>query len=44
MEFSILKDILKPKVLAGFVQDWQPEKTLIEKYLPELGRATRISN
>ena len=37
MEFSILKDILKPKVLAGFVQDWQPEKTLIEKYLPELG-------
>jgi len=37
MEFSILKDILKPRILAGFVQDWQPEKTLIEKYLPELG-------
>jgi len=37
MEFSILKDILKPKVLAGFVEEWKPEKTLIEKYLPELG-------
>jgi len=34
MEFSILKSILKPKVLAGFVDEWQPEKSLIEKYLP----------
>jgi len=37
MEFSILKDILKPRILAGFVQDWQPEKTLIEKYFPFKG-------
>lgn len=37
MEFSILKDILKPKVLAGFIQDWKPEQTLIAKYLPYKG-------
>jgi len=34
MEFSILKSILKPKVLAGFVEEWQPGKSPIEKYLP----------
>ena len=34
MEFSILKSILKPKVLAGFVAEWQPGKSPIEKYLP----------
>ena len=34
MEFSILKSILKPKVLAGFVDEWQPGKSPIEKYLP----------
>ena len=34
MEFSILKDILKPKVLAGFVEEWKPEKSPIIKYMP----------
>ncbi len=34
MEFSILSSILKPKVLAGFVEEWQPGKSPIEKYLP----------
>ena len=37
MEFSILKDILKPKVLAGFIEEWKPEKTLIAKYMPYKG-------
>ncbi|MBA7536377.1 hypothetical protein ES705_28640 [subsurface metagenome] len=34
MEFSILKDILKPKVLAGFIEEWKPEKTPILEYMP----------
>ena len=34
MEFSILKDILKPKVLAGFIEEWNPEKSPIIKYMP----------
>ena len=34
MEFSILKSILKPKVLSSFVDEWKPGKSPIEKYLP----------
>lgn len=34
MEFSILKDILKPKVLAGFVTEWKPVANPILKYMP----------
>ncbi|MBA7518740.1 hypothetical protein ES705_10813 [subsurface metagenome] len=34
MEFSILKSILKPKVLSSFVDTWKPGKSPIEKYLP----------
>lgn len=34
MEFSILHDILKPKVLAGFIAEWKPEDSKIIKYLP----------
>lgn len=37
MEFSILKDILKPKILAGFIEEWQPAESPILKYMPFLG-------
>lgn len=37
MEFSILKSILKPKILAGFVEAWQPKESPILKYMPFLG-------
>ena len=34
MEFSILKDILKPKVLSAFVEEWKAEESPIIKYMP----------
>jgi len=37
MEFSILHDILKPKILAGFIELWQPAESPIFKYMPFLG-------
>ncbi|GAI06632.1 unnamed protein product, partial [marine sediment metagenome] len=37
MEFSILKSILKPKILSGFMEEWQPKESPILKYMPFLG-------
>jgi hypothetical protein len=37
MEYSILRDILKPKILAGFIEAWQPAESPILKYMPFLG-------